>query len=170
MNPSVSDADGSMYRQRLGNQRKFLEEDELAAKRFLSSRIFYTWMMRPYLNKSATKKSFADHDINKATHEANKATNEANEATKKSFADLYIRSLKRSPLKTLYLNVRSFKRSSPLSLMNRMVMKTLINNMARNKNDLSTQLSHGFDRNEANHLSGEIGDSWLRHMFYFRYI
>ena len=29
MSPSVSDADGSMYRQRLGNQRKFLEEDEL---------------------------------------------------------------------------------------------------------------------------------------------
>ena len=139
----VSDDYGSMYRQRLGNQRKFLEEDELAAKRFLSSRIFYTWMMRQYLNKSSTKKSLAD---------------------------MYIRSLKRSPLKTLYLYVRSFKRSSPLSLMNRMVMKTLINNMARNKHDLSNKLSHGFDRNEANHLSGEIGDSWLRHMFYFRYI
>ena len=159
----VSDDYGSMYRQRLGNQRKFLEEDELAAKRFLSSRIFYTWMMRPYLNKSTTKKSFADLYINKTTHEAN-------EATKKSFADLYIRSLKRSPLKNLYLYVRSFKRSSPFSLMNRMVMKTLINNMARNKHDLSNQLSHGFDSNEANHVSGEIGDSWLRHMFYFRYI
>ena len=139
----VSDDYGSMYRQRLGNQRKFLEEDELAAKRFLSSRIFYTWMMSPYLNKSSTKKSLAD---------------------------MYIRSLKRSPLKNLYLYVRSFKRSSPLSLMNRMVMKTLINNMARNKNDLSNQLSNGFDSNEANHLNGEIGDSWLRHMFYFRYI
>ena len=138
-----SDAYGNMYEQRLGNQRKFIEEDELAAKRFLSSRIFYTWMIRPYLNKSSTKKSLAD---------------------------LYIRSLKRSSLKNLYLYVRSFKRSSPLSLMNRIVMKTLINKMARNKNDLSTQLSHGFDRNEANHLSGEIGDSWLRHMVYFRYI
>ena len=166
----VSDDYGSMYRQRLGNQRKFLEEDELAAKRFLSSRIFYTWMMRPYLNKSSTKKSFADLYINKATHEANKATNEANEATKKSFADLYIRSLKRSPLKNLYLYVRSFKRSSPFSLMNRMVMKTLIDNMARNKHDLSNQFSNGFDSNEANYLRGEIGDSWLRHMFYFRYI
>ena len=159
----VSDDYGSMYRQRLGNQRKFLEEDELAAKRFLSSRIFYTWMMRPYLNKSTTKKSFADLYINKTTHEAN-------EATKKSFADLYIRSLKRSPLKNLYLYVRSFKRSSPFSLMNRMVMKTLIDNMARNKHDLSNQFSNGFNSNEANYLRGEIGDSWLRHMFYFRYI